>query len=352
MNRYAFWGALLGLALLLARAAPAAAAPTPPPDARPVVHGVLFWNRRCPHCHTVIEHVLPPLQQQYGEQLELQLIEIATDADVTLLLTTADALGIPREQVGVPFLVIGDTALIGSDQIEADLPGLITRGLSTGGVAYPDIPGLPIHPADQHDPPPSTASRTDTPPRANGFGLAIAVLVGMLIALIATGAMLARGFAGKSLRRAPAWLERAIPALAVLGAGIAGYLAVVEIQAIPAVCGPIGDCNAVQHSPYARLFGVIPLAALGVATYLAILLAWLWGRVQSTGPPHAAIRWVFGLALLGTFVSLYLTFLEPFVIGAVCLWCLTSSVIMTLLMIMSVGPALRARHVRTRRRSI
>jgi uncharacterized membrane protein len=35
--------------------------------------------------------------------------------------------------------------------------------------------------------------------------------------------------------------------------------------------------------------------------------------------------------------SIYLTYLEPFVIGAVCAWCLTSSVVMTLLMLLSAG---------------
>jgi uncharacterized membrane protein len=40
--------------------------------------------------------------------------------------------------------------------------------------------------------------------------------------------------------------------------------------------------------------------------------------------------------------SLYLTYLEPFVIKAVCAWCLTSAVIMTLLMLLSIGPAVQS----------
>ena len=38
----------------------------------------------------------------------------------------------------------------------------------------------------------------------------------------------------------------------------------------------------------------------------------------------------------GTLFSIYLTFLEPFVIGAVCAWCLTSAVVMTLLLVVAV----------------
>ena len=40
--------------------------------------------------------------------------------------------------------------------------------------------------------------------------------------------------------------------------------------------------------------------------------------------------------------SLYLTYLEPFVIRAVCIWCLTSAVIITLLLLLSIDPALQA----------
>jgi len=47
----------------------------------------------------------------------------------------------------------------------------------------------------------------------------------------------------------------------------------------------------------------------------------------------------FGLAAGGTLFSIYLTFLEPFVIGATCAWCLTSAIIMTALLWLTAGPA-------------
>jgi len=50
---------------------------------------------------------------------------------------------------------------------------------------------------------------------------------------------------------------------------------------------------------------------------------------------------VFGLSLLGVLFSLYLTFLEPFMIKAVCMWCLTSAAIMTLLLLLSLKPAIQ-----------
>jgi uncharacterized membrane protein len=108
---------------------------------------------------------------------------------------------------------------------------------------------------------------------------------------------------------------------------------------VAAVCGPVGDCNAVQSSPYARLFGVLPIGVLGVIGYVAILIAWLWGRLRSDRLAEAAPVIVFGLTVFGVLFSVYLTFLEPFVIGAVCAWCLTSAIVMTLLMLITLPPA-------------
>jgi uncharacterized membrane protein len=46
-----------------------------------------------------------------------------------------------------------------------------------------------------------------------------------------------------------------------------------------------------------------------------------------------------GLTAFGVLFSIYLTFLEPFVIGATCAWCLTSAIVMTALFWLSLAPA-------------
>ena len=142
--------------------------------------------------------------------------------------------------------------------------------------------------------------------------------------------------------RAASWNARetasiAVPVLAVLGIGVAAYLTYVEMSGTLAVCGPVGDCNTVQQSPYARVAGV-PVGGLGLAGYAMILVAWGLSR---TGRPGMARRATLGLLLMvfvGVLFSVYLTFLEPFVIGATCMWCLTSAVIMTLLLWLVAGP--------------
>jgi uncharacterized membrane protein len=102
------------------------------------------------------------------------------------------------------------------------------------------------------------------------------------------------------------------------------------------VCGPVGDCNAVQQSAYARLFGVLPLGALGLFGYALILGTWLIGRYTSKKVKNYAWLVLSGATAFGMIFSIYLTYLEPFVIGATCAWCLTSAVIITALFWLSL----------------
>ena len=179
--------------------------------------------------------------------------------------------------------------------------------------------------------------------QSSGMELAAAVMLGQLLALVYTGVMFVRAWRSAAPVGAPslpAWLDVLTPALTILGLGVAGYLTYVETQAVPAVCGPVGDCNAVQTSSYALLFGVLPVGLLGAAGYVAILVAWLWGRFRSDRLADYAPLAILAMTVFGVVFSVYLTWLELFVIRAVCIWCLTSAVIMALLMLLSTPSAL------------
>jgi len=178
--------------------------------------------------------------------------------------------------------------------------------------------------------------------QSSGLELAAVVMVGMLAALIYTCVSSVRawyGHAGGS-DSPPAWMDALTPGLAIVGLGVAGYLSYVETQAVPAVCGPVGDCNAVQTSSYSKLFGVLPVGVVGMIGYVAILVAWLWGHFRSDRLADYAPLAILCMAVLGVLFSVYLTYLELFVIRAVCVWCLASAVIMTLLMLLTTSPAL------------
>jgi len=128
-----------------------------------------------------------------------------------------------------------------------------------------------------------------------------------------------------------------VPLLALVGAVVASYLTYIEATGATAVCGPVGDCNTVNQSEWARLFGVLPIGALGLMGYVAISAAWSVSRYASGLLSAWAGLSLAAMTIGGTLFSIYLTFLEPFVIGATCAWCLTSSMIITALMWLSVG---------------
>jgi uncharacterized membrane protein len=329
----------------------------------PVVRAVMFWLEGCGHCHEVMDKVLPPLQRKYGRQLEIRLIEVVTTEDIDRFYQVAAGFGFERGRAGVPFLIIGDRVLMGTDPIAAELPGLIEQHLAAGGVDWPAAAGLapPAAPAEICAPATPCTNETPTPaalaqagaappasdagaaaPRSNGFVLALIIMAGMVAALAYTGVQMARGPRSSESQSPPGWLTWVTPLLALIGLGVAGYLAYVETRQVAAVCGPVGDCNAVQASPYARLFGVLPIGVLGALGYVALLTTWLWGRYGRGRLAQLAPLAVFALALFGVLFSLYLTYLEPFVIRAVCAWCLTSAVIMTLLLLLAIDPARRA----------
>jgi uncharacterized membrane protein len=121
----------------------------------------------------------------------------------------------------------------------------------------------------------------------------------------------------------------------LIGIGIAGYLSFVEYNQVEAVCGPVGDCNTVQQSSYATLFGIIPVGFLGILSYLTIIILWLVEKLDLPELKNLALISTWGITLIGTLFSVYLTFLEPFVIGATCMWCLSSAVLMTILYLLA-----------------
>jgi len=136
-----------------------------------------------------------------------------------------------------------------------------------------------------------------------------------------------------------AWL---FPVAIAAGLVVAFYLGYVEAAGMEAVCGAVGDCNTVQQSSYAMLFGFLSVGLLGIIGNAAMLIAWLVGMLGKG--TLSDLGWVslLGMAIFGTAFSIYLTFLEPFVIGATCAWCVTSAITMMLMLWFSVERGLQS----------
>jgi uncharacterized membrane protein len=111
-------------------------------------------------------------------------------------------------------------------------------------------------------------------------------------------------------------------ALAIVGLVVAIYLAVTKLLGAAPVCGPIRGCEDVAASPYSEFFGV-PVALLGVGFSVALVaLSLAWWRTAA----RRALLGAYGLGLLGCFVVAGLTYLELFVIHAVCIYCVVYAV--------------------------
>lgn len=117
-------------------------------------------------------------------------------------------------------------------------------------------------------------------------------------------------------------LTLAAALLCLAGLAIAGYLTYVHYAEIDPAC-TTGGCERVQASDYAEIAGV-PVALLGLIGYAAIGLSLL-----TRGDVGRALT--AALAFAGFGFSLYLTYLELWVIDAICQWCVASAVLMTAL---------------------
>ncbi len=131
----------------------------------------------------------------------------------------------------------------------------------------------------------------------------------------------------------------ALLVLAVVGASISAYLTWTHFAGLTPVCTGSGEgCETVQSSRYASILG-IPVALLGLVAYGGLIFSAILWR-------EAGVYLGFLISLVGTLFSAYLTYLEIFVIGALCQWCLASAAIMPLALIctaMATRPLLRER---------
>jgi uncharacterized membrane protein len=107
------------------------------------------------------------------------------------------------------------------------------------------------------------------------------------------------------------------------------YLTWLKVTGSTAACSNIGDCDTVNNSVYAEIYG-IPIALIGALGYLLVMgLLLLEVRFDARRENiHVAL---FGLTLVGTIYSAYLTYLEVAVLRAVCPFCVVSAILMTIL---------------------
>lgn len=354
-----------------------------------MVYAVFFYLPTCPHCHAVIENTFPAWESEFGDQLMIVPINASISGTETLFSAACRVYGVDRCG-SVPLLLIGDRYLLGSVDIPDIGTPLIRQLIADGGSPLPDFYGiedyfasyvqtLPVQPEVNNLSVDVTESTTDhganllavfilialvgsvftviyygrrgqsVAPMLSRAALSLTLLTAIVVALtlvaspegsalasitiwsvlalVSIVAMLeAITFADNTF--SPIASQWAIPLITVAGLGVALYLAYIESTHTEAVCGTLGNCNTVQGSDYAYVLG-IPIGVLGIVGYGGILLAWIGGQVLHYDFAEKAL---IVMILFGALFSTYLTFLEPFVIGATCAWCLMSALTMLMLL--------------------
>ncbi len=124
-----------------------------------------------------------------------------------------------------------------------------------------------------------------------------------------------------------------VVALAAIGTAVSAYLTWVHYSGSLALCVGAGGCEVVQASRYAML-GPVPVALLGLVA-LAAMTALAWWRFRANGPA-AALSALFALSLAATLVVVYLTYLEVFVIRAICPWCASLAAAVVAILVLTV----------------
>jgi uncharacterized membrane protein len=122
--------------------------------------------------------------------------------------------------------------------------------------------------------------------------------------------------------------------VALAGVFVASYLTLYKLGYIGTLACAVGSCETVQTSKWATLFG-FPVGAWGVAYYLFVLALALAGLTGPLVDSRRLSEILLGVTGFGLVFSLWLTYLELFVIHAICQWCVISAILAAVLFILS-----------------
>jgi uncharacterized membrane protein len=155
----------------------------------------------------------------------------------------------------------------------------------------------------------------------------------------------------------PVWLRMAALVLSVAGLGVSIYLTIAHLtSASILVCSSKGviNCLAVTTSPESEIFGIFPVAELGLAFYVLMVVVnspWFWRPSWAWLPNRAGrIRWAWRLPVLtwrvrlasvviGILFVLYLIYTELVTLRAICLWCTAVHIVTFLLFVLLIVQA-------------
>ena len=135
------------------------------------------------------------------------------------------------------------------------------------------------------------------------------------------------------------WLYRSSVVLVVLGLLVSIYMTIYKATSNDRMCLGSGDCHTVNTSIYSEVNG-IPVAVFGIIGYLAILIVLYFEKRNRFFKLNSTLM-IFGLSLTGFIFTVWLIYVEIALLKALCPFCVTSQVAMTLIFIIAVTRLIR-----------
>jgi len=122
--------------------------------------------------------------------------------------------------------------------------------------------------------------------------------------------------------------------VALAGVFVALYLTLYKLGYIGTLACAVGSCETVQTSKWATFLG-FPVGGWGVGYYLFVLALALAGLTGRFADSRGLSQTLVGITALGLLFSVWLTYLELFVIHAICQWCVISAILAAILFVLS-----------------
>jgi uncharacterized membrane protein len=136
-----------------------------------------------------------------------------------------------------------------------------------------------------------------------------------------------------------------VAALALAGIFISLYLTLYKIGVVGELSCSIGSCETVNSSKWSRFLG-LPVAAWGLLFYLDVFAVALVGTLARFENEPMISTVLVVEAGVGVLFSAWLTYLELGVIHAICIWCVTSALIVAVIFVVSVADRREIRSTR------
>jgi uncharacterized membrane protein len=130
------------------------------------------------------------------------------------------------------------------------------------------------------------------------------------------------------------WLRRITLGFAVLGGLVSIYMTVFKLTENQSMCLGNGGCSVVNNSIYSEVYG-IPVSVIGIVGYAA-LVAMILLQDRAAALRDNGVLFIFGLALVGFLFTVYLIYVEIALIHALCPFCITSQVSITVVFVLSL----------------